>query len=381
LTYYVVAQMGQTPAKGGFAIDYTLGTIFLVYYLLFKFNYLSKIDLSGSFNLLLNSYIDNKTVSINRTNIQSAENCKGFSETIRQLSNTDSENDFYDWFAGIIDGDGNFDIRKDSSNRLILKAIRIKLHNRDVRILTRIQNYLHIGAWWCRNSFLCLKLSNSGNTLKLLIPSYIWKIISGWINYSCMEIIQKIIERAIGYRGSKLVTCESVTVKEQRADGSYCNFNFLQLRCALMDFERNYQIKIPSKQIYKKTQIRSFHTTRVVHNLLHNDNTQVIHPLLRRTGFIDGEGSFLVIIRKNKNLNIGWNVELRFHSFAVHYKDINLLYKIKEYFGVGFVNKEREDVVKYRVHSIKDLSVIISHLENFPLITQKRADYLIFKPA
>jgi len=140
--------MGQN--KECFAIDYMLGTIFLVYYLLFKFNYLSKIDLSGSFNLLLNSEIDNKTVSLNktyRTNIQSAENCKGFSETIRQLSNTNSENDnnFYDWFAGIIDGDGNFDIRKDSSNRLILKAIRIKLHNRDVRILTRIQNYLHLG--------------------------------------------------------------------------------------------------------------------------------------------------------------------------------------------------------------------------------------------
>lgn len=133
-----------------FAIDYMLGTIFFVYYLLFNLNYLSKIDLSGSFNLLLNSEIDNNTVSLNKifwTNIQSAENCKGFSETIRQLSNSHSkfDSDFYDWFAGIIDGDGNFDIRKDSSNRLILKAIRIKLHNRDVRILTRIQNYLHLG--------------------------------------------------------------------------------------------------------------------------------------------------------------------------------------------------------------------------------------------
>jgi hypothetical protein len=99
MTYYVVAQMGQN--KECFAIDYMLGTIFLVYYLLFKLNYLFKIDLSGSFNLLLNSEIDNKTVSLNkiyRTNIQSAENCKGFSETIRQLSDTNSENDndFYD---------------------------------------------------------------------------------------------------------------------------------------------------------------------------------------------------------------------------------------------------------------------------------------------
>ena len=43
-----------------------------------------------------------------------------------------------------MDGDGNFDIRKINS-KLVLKAIRIKLHNRDVRILTRIQNELHMG--------------------------------------------------------------------------------------------------------------------------------------------------------------------------------------------------------------------------------------------
>ena len=47
--------------------------------------------------------------------------------------------------AGIVDGDGNFDIRKNTLNKPTLKAIRIKLHNRDVRILTRIQNNLHMG--------------------------------------------------------------------------------------------------------------------------------------------------------------------------------------------------------------------------------------------
>ncbi|CAG8976699.1 hypothetical protein HYALB_00008450 [Hymenoscyphus albidus] len=50
------------------------------------------------------------------------------------------------------DGDGNFDIRTDFSKtthakhkKKILKQIRIKLHNRDIRILSRIQDYLHIG--------------------------------------------------------------------------------------------------------------------------------------------------------------------------------------------------------------------------------------------
>lgn len=134
-----------------FAIDYMLETMFLVNCLLFIIHYLRKfLDASGSFNLLLNSKNDNFTISKDM-NIQSAENCKGFSETTRQLSNSNKEEKFFKWLAGVIDGDGNFDIRKVKSeknenlNRYALKAIRIKLHNRDIRILTRILNKVHFG--------------------------------------------------------------------------------------------------------------------------------------------------------------------------------------------------------------------------------------------
>jgi hypothetical protein len=86
--------------------------------------------------------------SCGKIKIQSAENCKEFSETVRQLPDNE-EYKFWNWFAGIIDGDGNFDIRKVpllcGSNKKVLKQIRIKLHNRDIRILTRIQDFLHIG--------------------------------------------------------------------------------------------------------------------------------------------------------------------------------------------------------------------------------------------
>jgi hypothetical protein len=236
-TYYVVARMGLNKQYS--AIDYMLETIFLVYYLLFNIIYLAwralqhswstlwrftlgtyiwcgeliKIDSSRSFNLLLNSENNNNTVSKNDifwTNIQSAENCKGFSETIRQLSNMrfkvcptqrdgyssnltssqfkegvlkytppgkvevnsklNEDCDFYNWLAGIIDGDGNFDIRKNTSNNHILKAIRIKLHNRDIRILTRIQNYLHIGRIRSdKNKPYSLYIISTNKDMKFLI--------------------------------------------------------------------------------------------------------------------------------------------------------------------------------------------------------------------
>jgi hypothetical protein len=46
--------------------------------------------------------------------------------------------------AGVLDGDGNFDIRK-TKNGFALKAVRVKLHTRDLRILTHIKDGLKCG--------------------------------------------------------------------------------------------------------------------------------------------------------------------------------------------------------------------------------------------
>jgi hypothetical protein len=61
------------------------------------------------------------------------------------------------------------------------------------------------------------------------------------------------IENEMGYRGSKSDFLSlGKSVKEQRVDGSWSNntssFYYSLLRCTLMGFERNYQVKIPTKQ-------------------------------------------------------------------------------------------------------------------------------------
>lgn len=147
-TYYVVAQLGLNNLQDYYAFGYMLETMFLGCCLLYIFYYyLLKIDAHRKFYFLtIYSENDNKPVLFKNTDIQSAENCKGFSETIRQISDLKGKDhkEFFKWLAGIIDGDGNFDIRKINS-QLVLKAIRIKLHDRDIRILSHIQNILHIG--------------------------------------------------------------------------------------------------------------------------------------------------------------------------------------------------------------------------------------------
>lgn len=133
-----------------FATDYKLETMFLEYCLLYYIIFYAYIlDASKTTNniysCLFNSKNNNVSMDISIINIQSAENSKEFSETAHQLPDTE-EYKFWNWFAGIIDGDGNFDIRNTSTgNKRVLKQIRIKLHNRDIQILTRILNYLHFG--------------------------------------------------------------------------------------------------------------------------------------------------------------------------------------------------------------------------------------------
>ena len=152
-TYYVVALVGQETLwsyfHNFFATDYMLEYILFAGYLLFinTSSFIYKQDINKKI-ILLNSENNNTAVKFKTelTNIQSAENCKGFSETIRQLPDLKKDIRFWNWFSGIIDGNGKFDIRLDPlKNKKILKQIRIKVSNENIRILTYIQNYLHIG--------------------------------------------------------------------------------------------------------------------------------------------------------------------------------------------------------------------------------------------
>jgi hypothetical protein len=71
-----------------------------------------------------------------------------------------------------------------------------------------------------------------------------------------MVISHKMIENEMGNRGSKS-DLNFKSVKEQRVDGSWLLKKLAvpirSLRCTLMGFERNYQIKNPAKQLINRT--------------------------------------------------------------------------------------------------------------------------------
>lgn len=96
------------------------------------------------------------------------------------------------------------------------------------------------------------------------------------------------------------------------------------------------------------------------------------------TGFADAEASFTVNIVESAKYRGGWLVQPVF-SIGLHQKDIAILEQIKIYWGIGNISKHGSDSVRLRIQSIKHFPIILDHFDKYPLITQKRADYELWK--
>jgi hypothetical protein len=97
------------------------------------------------------------------------------------------------------------------------------------------------------------------------------------------------------------------------------------------------------------------------------------------TGFCDAESCFSLNILKNPLYSLGWKISLVF-SIHLHSKDVDILYLIQKFFGVGNVTLHGNSAM-YQVTKLGDLLIIIDHFNLYPLLTKKYADFLLFKKA
>lgn len=189
-------------------------------------------------------------------------------------------------------------------------------------------------------------------------------------------------ENKMDNRGSKS-NINLISVKEQRVDGNLSiKSHLMDIRCTLKGFERNRGIKlgfnmqqgwnsyvkIPSKQFDLKKNFSTYNST-------------IVNPGVW-SGLIDGEGSFSIIVDRNKVRKLGWGAQLKFQK-DLHTKDLNLLYLLQQYLGgIGSIHLARNrNIVNYSIDSIEDLNKLIIHLEKYPLLTKKAANFLLFKQA
>ena len=157
-----------------------------------------------------------------------------------------------------------------------------------------------------------------------------------------------------------------------------------------MGFERNYQVKIPTKQLNNHG-ARSFFTTSAaattvplpaIQRSAGNINKTLVAPSIINpwfiTGFSDAEASFIISMYRDESSKLKWRVTPNF-SIHIHIKDIAILESIRDTFGVGKVRKNSSSTAIFRVDNIQELQVIVDHFDKYPLIGAKLSDYLLFK--
>jgi hypothetical protein len=97
------------------------------------------------------------------------------------------------------------------------------------------------------------------------------------------------------------------------------------------------------------------------------------------SGFVDGEGSFNVSLRRNANYKIGWQIVL---SFNVSQKDITMLNLIKDTLQCGIIKRRRCDgLYSYDVTNPSDIvAKVLPFFDSNKFISKTKIfNYELFK--
>ena len=96
-------------------------------------------------------------------------------------------------------------------------------------------------------------------------------------------------------------------------------------------------------------------------------------------GFVDGEGCFFIGINPHPEMSAGYQVLPEF-TVVQHQRDVQLLHRLKQFFGCGVVRVNHGDRMCYRVRDSQHLRErIIPFFEKHPLKTRKRIDFAKFR--
>ena len=99
------------------------------------------------------------------------------------------------------------------------------------------------------------------------------------------------------------------------------------------------------------------------------------------TGFTDAEGCFRVSVSSDKSSRIGYSTKICY-NITLHSRDLFILELIKSYFGgAGNISvQQTSNRCYYEVKSLEEIiKYILPHFDQYPLISNKLADYMLFK--
>lgn len=268
----------------------------------------------------------------------------------------------------------------------LFQCKRAKLRGSPKALVTKVVEETLQPAW----------LMLQGKVTSLVFITPLWKpcFAGRWESVSLLKWVITYLNQIIP------VTRESV--KEQRVDGSSDSRTLVSVRCTLVAGKPVFARKIPFHShnrrvvmgLFSVAQKAFIHSTRPIQKNLtleyteqvNNTSISVKSTAINKldpnfiTGFVDAEGCFILGVFADSNYKIGYKVQAIF-KINLDNKDYDLLCQIKDYFGAGSITKHGNTTLQYAIKSLKDLNILISHFDKYPLISQKWADYQLFKSA
>ena len=112
-------------------------------------------------------------------------------------------------------------------------------------------------------------------------------------------------------------------------------------------------------------------------NVMSADNQQERLDFRWIVGFVDGEGCFHVAINRLPKMTLGWQVLPEFRVVQ-HQRDIEVLQRIRDFFGFGGIKTNHGDRKEFRVRGLENLNKIIQFFKQNPLQTSKQKSFEIF---
>jgi len=95
-------------------------------------------------------------------------------------------------------------------------------------------------------------------------------------------------------------------------------------------------------------------------------------------GFVDGEGSFMVVVRKRDDYKIPWKISV---CFNVSQKDRVILTLFKRYLQCGTLRMREDGIWYYEVNNLRAIvENVIPFFEKFRFLSSKKKnDFRVFK--
>ena len=94
------------------------------------------------------------------------------------------------------------------------------------------------------------------------------------------------------------------------------------------------------------------------------------------SGYVDGEGCFMVSISPRATLLVGWEIRPSM-SVSQNGDRAEVLHLLQSFFGCGSLRPDRSDkTVKWETRRLDDLvGRVVPHFERYPLLSGKQGDF------